>query len=178
MDSLPKEKKLKRTLKYDCDFLSVYEDDVLLPGGKKSKRVVVEHIGAAAILPITSDNEVILVRQYRYAADTESLEIPAGKKDVIGEDPVLCAKRELTEETGYSAEDIVKIAQIYSAIGFSDEKIDIFVAYDVEKTGEVDTDPDEEFVEVVKMPLGEAIQMARRGLIRDAKTVVALLSMQ
>ncbi len=173
---IKREKQVRRTLKYECDFLRVYEDDVMLPDGKDGKRVVVKHIGAAAVLPITDNREVLLVRQYRYAAGVDSLELPAGKKDDADEDGVRCAKRELEEETGHTAETFEKITEIYSAIGFSDERIEIYVAQDASPLDRNVSGDDEEYVEVVRMPLEEAINLAKSGGIKDAKTVVALLS--
>lgn len=173
-----KERQTRRRTVYSCDFLDVYEDDVILPNDKESQRVVVSHIGAASVLPITKDGNVVLVRQYRYAADYDSLEIPAGKKDTPEEDGLECAKRELGEETYLKSDDYTHLHSIYSAIGFSDERIDIYVARDaVPVEGEVAVDPDE-FIDIETYPLKEAIAMAKDGRIRDSKTVVALLLME
>ncbi len=178
MPKMPREKKIKTTTKYDTDFLRVDEDDVLLPNGKPSKRVVVKHIGAAAVLPITKDGEVILVRQHRYVAGIDTLEIPAGKKDSHDEDGIVCAKRELQEETGYTADIFEKIQDIYTAIGFSDERIEIFVSRNVVKMMNPPGTDEGEYVEIVKIPLNEAVNMAQEGKIQDAKTALALLSIK
>lgn len=173
-----KERRIKRRTAYSCDFLDVYEDDVVLPDDRESKRVVVSHIGAASVLPITKEGEVVLVRQYRYAADYDSLEIPAGKKDHPDEDGLECAKRELAEETHLQGGSFTYLHTIYSAIGFSDEAIEIYVAKDaVKMEGEVATDPDE-FIDIETHPLKEAIAMAKDGRIRDSKTVIALLMIE
>lgn len=173
-----KEKQLKRKTVYTCDFLDVYEDDVALPNETRSKRVVVSHIGAASVLPITKDGEVVLVRQYRYAADYDSLEIPAGKKDHPDEDGLECAKRELGEETYLQSNEYTYLHTIYSAIGFSDEMIEIYLARNaVPVEGEVGVDPDE-FIDIETYPLKEAVEMAKDGRIRDSKTVIALLMVE
>ncbi len=170
-----KEKQLKRVIKYENAFLQVVEDDVLLPNNKATKRVVVKHIGAACVLPITKKHTVILTRQYRYAIEAESLEIPAGKKDTVNEDGLQCAKRELEEETGYTSSDFSKLTEIYTAIGFSDELVEIFVAKDCVVMASPPAQDADEFIETVEIPLDEAIRMVDDGEIRDAKTVVALL---
>jgi len=173
---LKREKFLKRHLQYSCDFLRVYEDDVELPDGRDGKRVVVDHVGAAAVLPITEDREVLLVRQHRYAAGIDSLEIPAGKKDEAGENGLRCAKRELEEETGYTSDDFVKVMDVYSAIGFSNERIEIYHAYDVTILEHKPKADDDEYVELVRLPLEEAVHLAKSGEIKDAKTIIALLA--
>ncbi len=170
-----REKKVARRLKYECPFLRVYEDDVTLPGGKRGRRVVVDHDGAAAVLPFTRKGDVILVKQHRYVAGIDSLEIPAGKKDEKGEDGRRCALRELEEETGHVSDALTWLTSIYSAIGFSNERIDIYAAYDVYPTGRDVLGDDDEYLEIVKMPFEEALAMAKQGDIMDAKTVVALL---
>ncbi len=175
---LKREKFVKRHLKYTCDFLRVYEDDVALPDGREAKRVVVDHVGAAAVLPITKEREVLLVRQHRYAAGIDSLEIPAGKKDDPGEDGIRCAKRELEEETGYTSEHLVKVMDVYSAIGFSNERIEIYHAYDATMLKKKPEADDDEYVELVRLPLEEAIHLAKSGEIKDAKTIIALLGVE
>ena len=168
------ETKVKRHTVYNGSFIQVYEDDILLPNDQPAKRVVVDHVGAAAILPLTHDHRVVLVRQYRYAIGKESLEIPAGKKDFRGEPGLACAVRELEEETGYRAKTIKKLTAFYTAIGFSNELIELYVGTDcepVEKPLEKDSD---EFVETVILPFNEALEMVKKGLIQDAKTVIAL----
>jgi len=176
MKRMPSEKKIRSVVKYDCDFLTVVEDDVLLPGGKEGKRVVVKHIGAASVLPITKDNDVILVRQHRYATGGDTLEIPAGKKDYRDEDGIQCARRELEEETGYTASVFEKLQDVYTAIGFSDERIEIFVARDATRMNNPPEGDDDEYVEIVVMPLKKAIELAKQGEIVDSKTALALLS--
>ena len=170
-----KEQCVKRHKQFENDFLAVYEDDVRLGNDQFGKRVVVEHVGAAAVLPVTRDKDVILVKQYRYALGEMSIEIPAGKKDVKGEDGLACAMRECEEETGYVSDVVSKVTSIVSAIGFCDEVVDIFIARDAVLKVNALTADDDEFIEVLKVSFSEAIAWVKSGKIKDAKTVVALL---
>ncbi len=171
-----KETRIKRISKYKNDFLELIEDDVRLPDGREAKRVVVKHVGAASALPITDNGEVVLVRQHRYAIGRDSLEIPAGKKDFPGEHGMSCARREMMEETGYDAATLTPLSSIYSAIGFSDELVEIFLAPHARPTDSPEGGDDDEFVDVVIMPFSEALKRVDTGEIQDAKTVVALLA--
>jgi ADP-ribose pyrophosphatase len=133
------------------------------------EREVVHHPGACAVVAFTPEGEVVLVRQFREAVRQELLEIPAGVFDVDGEDGAGCAARELLEETGYRAANVERLATIYTSPGFTDERIELFRA-DAELTGE----GGEEFVEVVTLPLGRALEAIDRGDIVDAKTIAGL----
>ena len=144
-----------------------------LPNGKLAKREVIRHIGAAAVLPVDAEQNVYLVRQFRSPVDRVLLEIPAGKLDYKGEDRLEAAKRELREETGYTAETWTHLNDLLSTVGFCDECISIFMAQGLT---EGNCDPDEdEFVNVVKMPLSEAVDMVMNNEISDAKTICALM---
>jgi ADP-ribose pyrophosphatase len=136
------------------------------------EREVVHHPGACGVVALTESGEVLLVRQMREAVREALLEIPAGILDKEGEDAAGCAARELLDETGHRAVGIEPLATIYTSPGFADERIQLFLA-------EVaDGDPEgqgEDGVEVVRMPLGEAIADIERGIIKDAKSVAALL---
>ncbi|MBQ7515776.1 MAG: NUDIX hydrolase [Schwartzia sp.] len=167
------ETKLGSEIIYDGKLLHVKCDTVKLPDGKETTREWVKHPGAAAILPILPDGQIILVRQYRYPVAQVTLEIPAGKLDVAGESPLECAKRELREETGYQAARYEKLLALATTVGFSDEVIHIYAAWDL-TPGEQATD-DDEFIHVVRMPLTEAYQAVQDGRIYDAKTVTAIL---
>ncbi len=172
---MQKEKQVKRTQKYSTNFLDVYEDDVTLPNGKPSKRVVVKHIGAAAVLPITKEGKFILIKQHRYAAGIDAIEMPAGKKDSPDEEALACVKRELIEETAHTATEFEYLTTIHSAIGFSDETIALYLARDVVPyDGKVEKD-EEEFIERMMVDENEALRLLKQGAISDAKTVVALL---
>ncbi|NLY50539.1 MAG: NUDIX hydrolase [Firmicutes bacterium] len=145
---------------------------VRLPNGMEAFRDVVRHPGAVAILARPSLESVILVRQFRYATGEELWEIPAGKLEK-GESPEVCAVRELQEETGYSPGKLRKLASFYTAPGFSSEFMYLYEAWDlVPQAGQ--TDPDE-FVEVHKVLLQDALAWIEEGRIRDAKTYVGLL---
>ncbi len=121
------EKALKSKTVWRGRFFAFRSDEVELPDGKVTVRDIVEHPGAVAIIPILSDGRILLVRQYRYAVGKELLEIPAGTMEA-GESPQECAKRELSEETGYEAERIMELTRFYTAPGYSSELIHIFVA--------------------------------------------------
>jgi ADP-ribose pyrophosphatase len=132
---------------------------------------VVRHPGAAAVLPVTPDGDVLLVRQFRPAIRRSLMEIPAGVLDVDGEDPLGCAARELFEETGYRHRSLEFLGGIYTSAGFADEYIHLFEAV----TGDRQEGASEEGIEVLRRPLDEMVTAARAGRVRDAKTAVALL---
>lgn len=166
-------KRIDRKEIYKGKIFTVAEDTIEFENGKIAKWDLVLHSGAAAIVPITEDGEVILVRQYRNAEDGEVLEIPAGKLEK-GEDPFECAKRELEEEVGYKSDNIQKICSMYSAVGFSDEKLYLYMAKDL-VVGEQKLDEDE-YIEVEKYPIRKAVKMIFTGEIKDSKTIVGLLA--
>jgi ADP-ribose pyrophosphatase len=132
---------------------------------------VVRRPGAAAVVPITPDGEVLLVRQFRPPVRQELLEIPAGLLDVEGEDALACAVRELYEETGFRHQEIEFLGGIYTSAGSSDEYVHLFWA----RTAEHPAGPPEAGIELVRLPLEEMITAARTGKVRDAKTAIALL---
>lgn len=167
------EKKLKSEAVYDGCLLHVRRDTALLPNGSEATREWIQHPGASAVLPLLPDGQVILVRQYRYPVQRVTLEIPAGKLDAPDEDPYLCAERELSEETGYTAEHIEKLTTIGTTVGFSNEYIHLYLATGL-TPGKMHPDEDE-FLNVVKVPLQEAVAMAKDGRIFDAKSIIAIL---
>lgn len=167
------EKKISSENVFDGVLLHVKRDEIELPNGHKTVREWIKHPGASAVIPLLPDNEIILVRQFRYPIGKVTLEIPAGKLDVVGEDPIECAKRELSEETGYTAGKIWKLTTIATTVGFSDEYIHLYAATDL-TAGEIHPDSDE-FINVVKMPLTAALQMVETGKIFDSKSAVAIL---
>jgi ADP-ribose pyrophosphatase len=132
---------------------------------------VVRHPGAAAVLPVTPDGDVLLVRQFRPAIRRTLMEIPAGVLDVDGEDPLGCAARELFEETGYRYRSLEFLGGIYTSAGFADEYIHLFEAW----TDDRPEGTPEEGIEMLRRPLDEMVAAARAGRVRDAKTAVALL---
>jgi ADP-ribose pyrophosphatase len=157
---------------YDGALLKVYRDRVRLPDGKVSAREYIRHPGAVAVVPLFDDDRVLLERQFRYPNRREFIEIPAGKLEP-GEPHLETAKRELLEETGYTAAEWTRLGAIHVSIAYSDESIELFVARRL-TLSERKLD-DGEFLEVFSLPFGEAIDMIRDGRITDAKTVAALL---
>ena len=167
------EKKLRRLNTYEGIIINVGLDRVSLPDGSEAFREIVEHPGGACILPGDGDGNVILVRQFRYAFDTELLEMPAGKMDHGPEDAEECGLRELKEETGCTAGRIVPLGAYHSSPGFSSERLYIYLALDLSR-GEAH--PDEgEFLDLVKLPFSELLAMVKRGEISDGKTAIAAL---
>jgi ADP-ribose pyrophosphatase len=148
-------------------------DEVVLPNGNDVTLEIVRHAGAAAAVPMTEGGSVVMVRQYRHATGSWLLEVPAGKLDRPGEPPEACAKREVEEETGYVAADLVPLGWIWTTPGFSDERIWIFLARGL-VPGRAALERDE-VLSVEEIPLAEAVQRALSGEIADAKSVCAIL---
>ena len=167
------EKKITSENVFDGVLLHVRKDEVELPNGHTATREWIEHPGASSIIPLLPDNQIILVRQFRYPVGQVTLEVPAGKLDVEGEDPLECAKRELSEETGYTAEKIWKLTTIATTVGFSNEFIHLYAATDL-KAGKQHPD-DDEFINAVKVPLTAALHMVESGKIIDAKSIISIL---
>ena len=167
------EKQIEREEIYDGAVLHVVRDKILLPDGNTSYREFCLHKGAVAVIPLTQANEIILVRQFRYAHHREFLEIPAGKFDFIGEDPLDAAKRELGEETGAVAKKYTSLGILDTTPALIDEVIHMFMAEDL-AFGEMHPDEDE-FLCVEKVPLPDALGMVMKGEIRDGKTQIAIL---
>ena len=167
------EKKLTSELIFDGKVVHLYKDTVELPNVKEDVREVVRHVGAVAVVPVTEDNDVILVKQYRYPFDTVLTEIPAGKLDSPDEDIIEAALRELREETGATAETLTYIGDLIPSCAILDEVIHMFIAEGL-SYGECDPDEDE-FLNVVKVPLADAVMDVVNGRIRDSKTQVGIL---
>ncbi len=168
------EKTLRSKLVYSNSFLDLYEDEVLLPNNKVSKRIYAKHLGAAAVLPITKDNKVVLTKQYRYPIKSVSIEIPAGKKDFKGELGIDCVKRELEEETNYTSDNLQFLLSTHNCVGYSNEAIEIYIAYDcIYEKGIRESDEDE-FIETKVYELEEVIKLIDTGVITDAKTIIAV----
>ena len=167
------EKKVSSEDVFDGRLLHVKRDTVELPNGDTATREWIKHPGASAVIPLLSDGNIILVRQYRYPIGKVTLEVPAGKLDSKTEDPYKCAERELSEETGYHANKIEKLGTIATTVGFSDEYIHLYAAEDL-TPGPQHPDEDE-FINVVKVPLTEAATMVNEGKIYDAKSIISIL---
>lgn len=169
MDLHLKEIQVDSEVAYDGHFLKVRRDRVRLPDGKQSQREYIRHPGAVVILPLFDDGSVLLERQFRYPLHDVFIEFPAGKIDP-GEDPLVCAKRELQEETGYTATDWRFVCTIHNAIAYSDEHLDIFIARGL-AAGESKLD-DGEFLETFTATVPEMLEWVRAGRITDVKTVI------
>ncbi|WP_338835305.1 NUDIX hydrolase [Neomoorella thermoacetica] len=158
---------------YEGRILNLRRDRVRLPDGHEASREVVEHPGAVAIIALDYDKNIYLVRQYRYPIERVTLEIPAGKLD-SGEEPLTCAQRELAEEVGLAAAEWKPLLTFYSTPGFSNEIMHLFLATGLRSHRE--KADDDEFLEIVRVPLAEAAAMALRGAIQDAKSIAGIMA--
>jgi ADP-ribose pyrophosphatase len=162
---------------YTGRIISLDVDTVRFPDGSTGELEMIRHPGASAVVPFVSDPngadpQVLLIRQYRYAADGYLYEIPAGRLEP-GEDPAECARRELQEETGCRAQRVERLFTMYTTPGFTDEKIHLFMAVGL-TMGETGHE-DDEFMTVETVTLTRALEMIERGEIQDAKTALGLL---
>ena len=163
--------RLKRELKYQGTILKIYEDTVLA-NGHEAHWDFIHHDGAAAVVPVTDDGKILMVRQYRNALNRETLEIPAGKLDAPDEPKIECAYRELEEETGYRTEKLEYLMSLNTTVAFCDEAIDIFVARNLIPSHQhLDED---EYIEVEALELKDLMQLIYDGKMTDAKTVAAI----
>lgn len=164
-----KETRIDGELAYDGGFLKVTRDRIALPDGAETHREFIRHPGAVVILPLFEDGSVLLERQFRYPLDRVFIEYPAGKIDP-DEDPLACAKRELQEETGYTASDWQFVCTIHNAIAYSDEHLDLYLARGL-SAGPAKLD-DGEFLETFRASVPELLEMVRSGEVTDVKTVI------
>ena len=169
MDLHLKEVRVDSEIAHEGHFLKLQCDTVRLPDGKTSKREFIRHPGAVVVLPLFEDGTVLLERQFRYPLNDVFIEYPAGKIDP-NEDPLACAKRELQEETGYTASDWQFVCTIHNAIAYSDEHLDIFLARGL-TPGESKLD-EGEFLETFKASVPDMLNWIREGKVTDVKTVI------
>ncbi len=162
---------MNRRLVHEGRSIRVFVEEAQLPNGQRVSLDVVRHPGASAVVPFVSDEEVLLIRQYRHAAGGTILEVPAGKLD--GDSPERCAARELEEEAGQRAGRLEFLCTILTTPGFTDERIHLFAAFDL--TPVPQRLEHDEVIEVIRMPLADAVQRVWDGEIGDAKSALALL---
>lgn len=166
------EKTLEKKYVYNGKIMNVRCDKVALPNGNTSFREIVEHNGGVCIAPITEDNQLIFVRQFRYAYGKVILELPAGKLEK-GEDSFEAGKRELEEETGMVADNYYNLGEFYPSAGYTGEVIYLYAANHLHET-HMHLDEDE-FLEDVKIPIDKAVEMVMSGEICDGKTMAIIL---
>ncbi len=171
-----REEVISRQQIFDGRIMDVQKWTVRLPNGGEAFREIVLHKGASAVVPVDGEGNTYLVRQYRTPIDRILTEIPAGKLDYIGEDRLEAAKRELKEETGFSAENWTHLTDMVTTPGFTNELISVYLARGLTK-GQTHMDEDE-FIDLVKLPLDEAVEMVKRGEITDGKSIVGLMLAQ
>ena len=168
-------KRVDRVLKHRGAIVDFYDDVMQSPDGKIAHWDYIAHRkGAAAVLPVTNDGKILMVRQYRNALNRETLEIPAGARDSVDEPSSVCAARELEEETGYKAGNMEILITVATTVAFCNEVIDIYLATDLTKTCQhLDED---EFVEVESYTIEELKDMVFARKIQDSKTVAAIMA--
>lgn len=160
---------------FDGKIMHVFEDTVALPNGNAATREYMRHVGAVCVIPLLDDGSVLLERQYRYPVGRVVIEIPAGKLNDRHEDPREAAQRELLEETGAEAGELLELGKFLPACAYSDEDIHMYLAKDLTfREQKLDAD---EFLNVFTMPLEEAVDAVLSGRIQDAKTQTALLKL-
>lgn len=162
----------KSKLVHKGRFIDVYEETVRLPNGNTVVLDIVRHPGASAVVPVLDNGEFVLLRQYRHAVGGYLYEIPAGKLDIEGEDPLECAKRELAEETGFAAKNWRKLISIHTTPGFTNEVIHIYLATGL--TEGMTSHEHDEIIEIVRVDRKRLEAMIDAGEITDAKTLVGL----
>jgi ADP-ribose pyrophosphatase len=171
------EKTIKREVLFEGKVIDLHIEEVELPNGHTSRRELIKHPGAVAILALTDENKIVMVQQYRKALDKVIIEIPAGKLEK-GEAPEVTAKRELEEETGYDCETLTPLISFYTSPGFADELVHLFIAKDLKKIENPASLDEDEFVDVLEVSLDEALELLREKKIYDAKTAYAVQYLQ
>jgi len=171
-----KVKRVHRELKHKGNIVDFYQDTIEIEGHRHTYYDFIDHIGAAAVVPVTEDGKILMVKQYRNALDQFTLEVPAGALDRPNEPGIECAMRELEEETGYRSEKMEWLITIRTTVAFCNERIEIYVAQDlIPSKQNLD---DNEFIEVGAYEMSELKEMIYTGEIQDAKTICALLAYQ
>lgn len=171
---MDKFERLSRELVHKGKIIDYYEDTLKVPNGNVVKYDFIGHKGAAAVVPVTEEGKILMVRQYRNALDRETLEIPAGGLNSVTEPTRDAAARELNEETGYASDELEFLISIRTTVAFCNEKIDIYVAKNLKKSSQ-NLDEDE-FINVEKMDIEDLLDMIYEGKMEDSKTISALLA--
>ncbi|WP_099360605.1 NUDIX hydrolase [Fredinandcohnia onubensis] len=171
------EKTIKREVLFEGKVIDLHIEEVELPNGHTSRRELIKHSGAVAILALTDENKIVMVQQYRKALDKVIVEIPAGKLEK-GEAPEVTAKRELEEETGYDCETLTPLISFYTSPGFADELVHLFIAKDLKKIENPASLDEDEFVDLLEVSLDEALELLKEKKIYDAKTAYAVQYLQ
>ena len=169
-------KRIGRDLAYEGTVIKVYKDHMKFANGNTAVWDFIHHDGAAAVIPVMDDGKILMVKQYRNALERDTLEIPAGKLDDPDEEGIVCASRELKEETGYSSDDLEWLLTIRTTVAFCNERIEVFVARNL-IPGEQHLDEDE-LVDVKAYKLEELKEMIFEGKIQDSKTMAAILAFE
>lgn len=167
------------TVVWDGMLSTARVDRIAMPDGDTAEREVVSHIDAVAVVPLTPDDEVVLLRQYRHPVGGYQLELPAGILDEAGETPEDAARRELAEETGMGAAELVRLVRFANSAGWTDEHTTVYWGTDVTPAGRPDgfeATAEEADMEVVVLPWADALARARAGELTDAKTLVGILA--
>jgi ADP-ribose pyrophosphatase len=168
-------KKLGERLSYQGHHISMAEGDYEAPNGTRFTRDIVHHPGAVSVVPLLDSGDVVMVRQYRSAIDTNILEIPAGKRDVEGENPAVTAHRELAEEVGYEADNMELLCEFYNSPGFCDEHSWSYLATGLHACALAPVGAEEEEMEIVRIALDDVPGLIASGDLVDAKSIIALL---
>lgn len=171
------EKTIKTEQIYDGKIISLQVDDVTLPDGETSKRELIKHPGAVAVIAITNEKKILFVEQYRKPVERSLIEIPAGRLEE-GEKPEVTAKRELEEETGYTTNHLTYVTSFYTSPGFANELMYIYLTDSIQKLTEPVQGDEDEFVELIELSLEEAVEYVKNNQIQDAKTNYAILYLQ
>ncbi len=172
--NMEKYERLDRKLVYEGTIINMYKDHIRVPNGNIVDWDFIGHKGAAAVIPITEDGKILLVRQWRNALDRFTIEIPAGGLEGADEPMIDCAARELEEETGYKSDNLEFLVSLRTTVAFCNERIDVFVARNLVKTSQK-LDEDEN-IEVKAYEMQELLEMIRKGIMQDSKTVSAILA--
>ncbi|PFG05830.1 ADP-ribose pyrophosphatase [Bacillus sp. es.034] len=171
------EKTIKTETIYQGKIIDLQVDEVELPNGKTSKRELIKHPGAVAVIALTLEGKIVMVEQYRKALEKSIIEIPAGKLEP-GEEPDKTALRELEEETGYGCENLEHLISFYTSPGFADELVHLYIAHDIHPILESKETDEDEFVELIEVTVEEALQLIKEQRIYDAKTAYAVQYLQ